>query len=65
MKGKWQRILSTLTDEQLIEMADGVSDLTPGFIVDDETRVFYTQRKKRAGEVWFTKIGGEWLIGEM
>ena len=65
MEKKWQRILYTLTDEQLAEMADGISDLTPSMVIDEDTRVYYTQRKQRAGEVWFSKVGGEWLIGEM
>ena len=65
MRHKWNEILSSLTNEQLREMAEGVSELTGGHAVGDDIRVFYTSRKKQGGEVWFRKVGGEWLIGEM
>jgi hypothetical protein len=65
MRQKWKGILSSLTNEQLGKMTEGISELTGGYAVGDDIRVFYTSRKKQGGEVWFRKVGGEWLIGEM
>lgn len=65
MQDKWRQLLVSLDASQLAEMAEGMSALTGGMIVDEETRVYHTTRKGRSGEIWFTRVGSEWLIGEM
>ena len=65
MRQKWKKILSSLTNEQLGKMAEGISELTGGYALGDDIQVFYSSRKKQGGEIWFRKVGAEWLIGEM
>jgi tetratricopeptide (TPR) repeat protein len=65
MQEKWRDLLVNLTGEQFAELAEGLSGLQGGAIVDEETRFYYSSRQGRGGEIWFSKIGGEWLIGEM